>query len=142
LSPEFAEARKSVVEALLKDDRTNVTLQDAQGSSILHVIDYRQRVSSDLLWCLINKGVILSARNADGQTALHLASLAGNFESTQVLINGGSNIQSADTEGRSAIHCTAASGDIETTVSIIGAYEITVLLTLKDSNEELRCITR
>ena len=130
----IAEARNAVVETLLKDDRTNVTLQDAQGSSILHVINYREPVSSNLLWCLIHKGAILSARNADGQTALHLASLAGNFESTQVFINGGSDIQLADTEGRSAIHCTAASGDIETVMSIFGAHEISVLLTLKDTN--------
>jgi len=41
VATQITDTRKAVVEALLSDDRTDVTLQDAQGSSILHAVNYR-----------------------------------------------------------------------------------------------------
>lgn len=106
----IADARKAVIEALLKDDRTDVTLQDAQGSSVLHsmysmgVLDIMHWIHPCIIQNLIRRGAKPSARNLKGQTALHLASSLGDLESVEILIKEGSAIDVADNEGASAIH--------------------------------------
>jgi ankyrin repeat protein len=135
VATQVSDRRQAVIMALLEDDRTNVTLQDVQGSSVLHLIEYHKLASSHLLSPLIQKRAMLSARNLKGQTPLHLASLAGDFNSVEILINKGSDIQAADNEGKSAIHYAAERSSIPVVRLILDSYEGNLdLLALKDNN--------
>ena len=67
VATQITNTRNAVVEALLRDDRTNVALQDAQGASILHTVNYRELGSPHIVRRLIQKGAKLSARNLKEQ---------------------------------------------------------------------------
>lgn len=66
---------------------------------------------SRLRTLLNHPGIEINAKNEEtGQTALHLASIAGQSGVVQTLINTRLDIEAEDNRGQTALHCAAASG--------------------------------
>ena len=135
VATQITTTRRDLVEILLRDDRTNVTFQDAQGLSVLHTVNYTELDSPHIIRSLIQKGARVAACNLKRQTALHLASLAGHLDTVKVLLSHGSVIEMADNEGRTALHYAAKSRSPQTVISIIEAYqgEIPDFLNIRDN---------
>lgn len=128
--------RKAVIESLLNDERTDVTVRDYQSATMSHAVNYNESWISPVVRTLIEKGVDTSARNHSGQTAFHMASLVGNLESVATLIAEGSSLGVSDNDGEAMIHYAARSHDILTIEAILLAHDDDApsVLNLKDSN--------
>ena len=49
-------------------------------------------------------GADINAEDEDGGTALHIGTISGNKEVTQLLLDRGANVNAKDTDGRTALH--------------------------------------
>ncbi|KAH7378533.1 ankyrin repeat-containing domain protein, partial [Cadophora sp. MPI-SDFR-AT-0126] len=135
VATQITKTRRAVAETLLRDNKTNVMLQDAKGLSLLHTINYTELDPSHVVRSLIQKWARVTARNLKGQTALHLASLAGHLDTVKALLSQGSVIEIADDEGRTVLHYAAKSRNTQIVISILGAYQGDVpdFLNIRDS---------
>jgi len=62
---------------------------------------------------LIEAGVPLNAKDESGQTALHVAVLAGDVGTVRVLLKHGANIEARDSNGHTPLHYAASRGNEE-----------------------------
>jgi ankyrin repeat protein len=60
-----------------------------------------------------NRGADTEAKNRDGDTPLHFASLKGHFPVVKALVSGGANILAANNQGNNPIHCAVMVGNSE-----------------------------
>lgn len=65
--------RLAVPRLLLHNDSTDINAKDTCGASPLHCVKYESNKAPDIIKLLIERGAEISARNDQGQTALHLA---------------------------------------------------------------------
>lgn len=71
--------------------------------------------NSPLVVALLNRGIDLTTKNEDGNTALHVAAgLLGNAEITERLLQAGSDIDARGLDGATALHHAARIADLET----------------------------
>jgi ankyrin repeat protein len=113
--------RESVLDALLADARTSVTVRDYQHEYPLHCVEYGQVGSVWMVKKLVSKGADPFERNLKQQNALHLAL--------------GVEPASTDSEGLNALHYAARSGDHETIAVLLETAVATrpSLVTSKDT---------
>ncbi|KAL2815028.1 ankyrin [Aspergillus cavernicola] len=98
------QARKDIVETLLKSQTINVNLANDQGQYPQHVIHFRQGYALSTLEKLVAKGADTSRLNRACQTCLHLASKEGNLEVVRKLVDEGHDILLQDVDGLSPFH--------------------------------------
>ncbi|KAL6171520.1 hypothetical protein ACJQWK_02534 [Exserohilum turcicum] len=129
--------REGVLDALLADARTSLTIGDCQHNHPLHCVEYSQRGSGSvsMIQKLVSRGADPSKRNSKQQNALHLASRAGDHDAVAVLISLGVDPALTDNEGLNALHYAARSGDHETITVLLEATVATRpnLVALKDN---------
>lgn len=81
------------------------------GASLLHCVKYENDKALDIIKLLIDKGADTSARNDQGQTALHLACSQGSLGLVTALVKEVADFAAVDLEGLNAIHHAAQSGN-------------------------------
>jgi ankyrin repeat protein len=108
--------REAVLDALLADARTSLTIRDYQHEHPLHCVEYGKLGSVWMVKKLVSRGANPFERNLKQQNALHLASRAGDHDAAAVLLSLGVEPALTDNEGLSALHHAARSGNHETIV--------------------------
>lgn len=66
-----------------------------------------------LVQALVDRGVDLTAINADGQTALHLAAGVGDVRVVEALLDAGSDVNAVGMHGATPLHCAAETGRVD-----------------------------
>lgn len=94
-----------------------------------------QERNSPLVAALIDRGIDLSAKNQDGNTALHVAAAeVDNAVIATKLLQAGSDINAIDNGGATPLHYAASSADKEM-VQVLLDWEADI--TVKDTGEKL-----
>ncbi|KAM3563054.1 hypothetical protein ARSEF4850_002521 [Beauveria asiatica] len=103
--------RLAVLTLLLNKGSTDVNAKDKYGASSLHCVNYENDNAPDIIRLLIERGADISARNNQGQTALHLACSTESLCSVTALVKQGADIAAVDFESLNAVHYAAQSGN-------------------------------
>jgi ankyrin repeat protein len=111
---DIATHREGVLDAMLADARTSLTISDYQHEHPLHCVEYGKSGSVWILKKLVSRGANPFERNLKQQNALHLASRAGDHDAVAVLLSLGVEPASIDNDGLNALHHAARSGSLET----------------------------
>ncbi|KAF2626982.1 ankyrin [Macroventuria anomochaeta] len=106
--------REGVLDALLADARTILTIRDYQNEHPLHCVEYGKSGSVRMVKRLVSEGASPFKRNLKQQNALHLASRAGDHDAVIVLLSLEVEPASMDNEGLNALHHATRSGNHET----------------------------
>ena len=79
-----------VLQALIKHDRANLEVEDADGNTPLHTISCKKgKHIFKSVKCLLSHGASAKATNNDGDTPLHLACRTGSAKSVEALVRKG-----------------------------------------------------
>lgn len=101
------------------------------GAALFQPIEERNPA---LIAALIARGVDLSARNADGDTALHVAvSMIENVDMAQTLLAAGCDVDASGGGGATALHRAVGTGDEEMIKALL---QWKPDLAMKDANEK------
>ncbi|KAF3053587.1 hypothetical protein E8E11_011942 [Didymella keratinophila] len=111
---DIATHRESVLDAMLADARTSLTIRDYQHEHPLHCVEYGEPGSVWILEKLVSRGANPFEKNLKQQNALHLASRAGDHDAVAVLLSLGVEPSLTDDEGLNALHHAARSRNRET----------------------------
>jgi ankyrin repeat protein len=111
VSADITMHRKSVLDALLADARTSLTIRDCQHEYPLHCVEYGTFESVWMVKRLVSRGANPVERNLKQQNALHIASRAGDHDAVAVLLSLGVEPALTDNEGLNALHHAAQSGN-------------------------------
>jgi ankyrin repeat protein len=114
ISADITMHREGVLDALLADARTSLTIRDCQHEYPLHCVEYGELESVWMVKKLVSRGANPFERNLKQQNALHLASRAGDHDAVAVLLSLGVEPALTDNEGLNALHYAAQSGNHET----------------------------
>ena len=92
---------------LLLNAGADRTIQDKQGKTTLHdVVQGKNESCVELLM----SSEVTDQQQKDGQTALHVAALAGSDIIMKKLLDNGANIHITDQKGQTVLHCLAVRG--------------------------------
>jgi ankyrin repeat protein len=111
--------RVAVLDALLSHPKVDLEERDYKGKCPVHCIDYKKPESTTYMERLVSKGANLSCVDSKQQSALHLASRAGNRNAVSSLLSLGGDVTLPDARGLNALHCAAQSKNYETLVTIL-----------------------
>lgn len=117
----ISQNRLEVLDVLLSDLRTRVTVVDCNGDFPIHCIEYNQPESIAILERLVSAKADPLCGNSRQQNALHLASRAGDIDSVNFLLSLETDLALSDHEGLNALHYAAQGGDYETMEAILTA---------------------
>ncbi|TQV89980.1 vegetative incompatibility protein HET-E-1 [Cordyceps javanica] len=121
--------RSAVVKLLLNNQLTDINAKDKYGASPLHCVKYENNKAPDIVKLLIERGADISARNDQGQTALHLACSQGSLGSVPALVKKVADFAAVDLEGRNAIHYAAQSGNTDLVKILAQKCPVTLVAT-------------
>lgn len=100
------------------------------GSAIFDPIEERD---DKLVAALVNRGIDLTARNEQGDTALHVAAAkADNVEIATLLLNAGSDVNATGNGGATALHYATRTADKQMVEALL---DFKADMTVKDSEE-------
>jgi ankyrin repeat protein len=111
---DIATHREGVLDAMLADARTSLTISDYQHEHALHCVEYGKVGSVWMVKRLVSRGANPFEQNLKQQNALHLASRAGDHDAVAVLLSLGVEPALMDNKGLNALHHAARSGNLET----------------------------
>tara|TARA_B100001248_G_scaffold262270_1_gene257124 strand:+ start:7865 stop:8851 length:987 start_codon:yes stop_codon:yes gene_type:complete len=106
---------KEAVKVFLENPRTNVYIKP------LPLLRAAYDNKAEIVQMLINKGVRLNDKNANGYTALHLAVRKGHQEIVEMLLQAGANPNVKDKKGRTALMDASLRGNVEITRLLLQA---------------------
>ena len=134
ISAKITMHREGVLDALLADDRTSVTIRDCQHEHLLHCVKYGKSGSVSVVEKLVFRGANPFERNLKQQNALHLASRAGDEDVVTLLLSLGLDLALTDNDGLNALHHAAWSRNHET-IAVLLETSTTRKLSLVASND-------
>ena len=113
--------RADVIENLVAQDRSLVTLLSRDGWTALHLAAFFGQSQAARL--LLNKGAPVNARstNAMANTPLHAAAAGGNTAIVKLLLDFGANANLLQHGGFTPLHAAAQMGDVEMARALVGA---------------------
>ena len=128
--------REGVLDALLSDTRTSLTLKDYKNEHVLHCVEYGVSGSASVVQKLVSRGANPLESNHRQQNALHLASRAGDHDAVVALLSLGAGLTLMDDEGLNALHYASQSGNHETITVLLetAGTKISSLVVSKDTH--------
>jgi len=134
---EWVEAQRlNVFVTLLDHANTDLTCLDIFEMSLLHCVRYGTKSSVSFLERLLAKGTPVDLRNAEGQTALHLACLQRDFGAIECLVKHGACLVATDAVGLNALHYAARGADTSCMQLVLDSApqaQLTVIIGAKDN---------
>ncbi|KAL1600753.1 hypothetical protein SLS60_007141 [Paraconiothyrium brasiliense] len=115
----FEENRIAVLNSLLSQTRINMSMKDHKGDYPIHCVKYNESDSRKVIHKLVARKADPLSVNAENQSALHLASRAGDHKSVELLLSLGADGTSIDSEGLNALHYAAQGKDLKTILAIL-----------------------
>ncbi len=100
----------------IKDGKLDMKQVDEQGRTLLMNAKTPKQVEM-----LLQQGIDVKARDANGKTALMYAAERGDKKSVQLLLKSSAEINAVDANGNSALHYAAAQGNTKTLESLVDA---------------------
>ena len=119
ISATISQHRIAVLDALLSDHRTNLTVKNCKDEYPLHCVRYKQPESTRVIQRLISRGADLLCGNPSRKNALHFASEAGDRSSVLTLLSLGADVALTDDAGLNALHYAARSGNHKIVATIL-----------------------
>ncbi|KAF1955606.1 ankyrin, partial [Byssothecium circinans] len=120
---EISLLREGVLDALLSDPRTSLTVMDYKGESPLHCVQYGKLESATLVQKLVSRGADPFCGNSSQQSPLHFACKASDYDSVKILLSLGAKVALTNVYGLNALHYAAQSGNHETIIVILETQE-------------------
>lgn len=111
--------RIAVLDALLSHPKIDLEERDYKGKCPIHCIEYKKPESTAYMERLVSKGADLACVDSKQQSALHLASRAGNRNAVSRLLSLGGDVTLPDKRGLNALHYAAQSRNHETLATIL-----------------------
>jgi ankyrin repeat protein len=105
--------RERVLDALLADTRTSLTIRDCHHEHPLHCVEYGKSGSVSLIQKLVCGGANPYETNLKQQNALHLASRAGDHDAVAFLLSLRVEPALTENKGFNALHLAAQGGNHE-----------------------------
>ncbi|KAL5371605.1 hypothetical protein DPSP01_014146 [Paraphaeosphaeria sporulosa] len=134
VSADIDKNRKGVLNALLADSRTSLTVKDCQNEHVLHCVEYGAPGSASVVQRLIRRGAVPLEDNRKQQNALHFASRAGDYDAVVFLLSLGIEPRLTDSDGLNALHHASRSGNHET-IAILLDLAVPIRLSLVGSKD-------
>ena len=100
--------RRDAIIKLLECRDVDVTIQDAQSRTCLHMIRYSECEGRAYIARILKKGGDFNIRNNEGETAVHLAARGGDHESLEVFLRNQADPLMFDSHGRNLVHLACA----------------------------------
>ena len=106
------DVRSNTVKILLDCPRYDVSIRDQKGETSLHAVPYGDDDAHKYVLQLIEKGSDVNSRNRQGETAVHLAARAADYQSLDVFSQHQADLLATDDLGRNLLHhaCRASGG--------------------------------
>lgn len=95
--------------------------KDAPTFPGIALFDPVEASNEPLVLALIDRGIDITARNANGDTALHVAAGKGNVVIGTAILNAGSDVNSRGNGGATPLHYAATTGNAEMVDAILAA---------------------
>lgn len=121
VSADIDKNRKGVLNALLADSRTSLTVKDCQNEHVLHCVEYGVPGSASVVQRLVRRGANPLESNRKQQNALHFASRAGDHDAVVLLLSVGLEPKLTDTDGLNTLHYAARSRNYETIAVLLNS---------------------
>jgi hypothetical protein len=109
---------REVVQVLLWA-KADVNAKDQDGQTVLMMLS--DKVTSEMVWDLINAGVKINARDKDGDTALLSTAEVNNADALKTLLDAGAKIDAVNNSGETALMKAASSGLVNNVRALIMA---------------------
>jgi len=101
--------------------KVDVNAKNEDGQTALMMLS--DKVTSDVVWDLINAGAKVNAHDKDGDTALISVAEENNVEALKALLDAGAKVDGSNSHGETALMKAAASGLVNNVRALILAGE-------------------
>ncbi|MCA1627199.1 MAG: ankyrin repeat domain-containing protein [Acidobacteria bacterium] len=99
--------------------KADVNFRDSDGQTVLMLLT--DKVTSELVWDLINAGAKVNARDNDGDTPLISIAEINNVDTLKVLLDAGGKVNAANKNGETALMLAASNGIVNNVHALIRA---------------------
>jgi Carboxypeptidase regulatory-like domain/Ankyrin repeats (3 copies)/Ankyrin repeat len=97
--------------------KVDVNARDEDGQTVLMMLS--EKVTSEIVWDLINAGAKVNHRDKDGDTALLSAAEINNVDALKALLDAGAKVNTANNDGETALMKTASNGFVNNVRALI-----------------------
>jgi hypothetical protein len=97
--------------------KIDVNARDNDGETVLMMLS--DKVTSEIVWDLINNGAKVNLRDNDGDTPLISVAEVNNVEALKVLLDAGAKVNATNNDGQTALMMAAESGLVHNVRALI-----------------------
>ena len=102
--------RSNTINLLLDCSRCDILIRDQRGETPLHAVPYGDEEATEYVTKLIGRGSDVNLRNGKGETAVHLAAQAADYQSLGIFFQCQANLSAVDDLGRNILHHACGAG--------------------------------
>ena len=97
--------------------KADVNAKDKDGQTVLMMLS--EKVTSEIVWDLINAGAKVNLRDNDGDTALITVAELNNVDALKVLLDAGAKVNGSNNDGETALMKAASNGLVNNVRALI-----------------------
>jgi hypothetical protein len=97
--------------------KADVNARDRDGQTVLMMLS--ERVTSEIIWDLINAGAKVNLRDNDGDTALISVAEINNVDALKTLLDAGAKVNASNNDGETALMMAASMGLVHNVRTLI-----------------------
>lgn len=97
--------------------KADINARNEDGQTVLMMLG--EKVTSEIVWDLVNAGAKVNLRDKDGDTALISVAQENNVEALKALLDAGAKVDASNKDGETALMKAAASGLVNNVRALI-----------------------